>query len=116
MTTLRDLIDRYTDAYHEGDEATFLSMVADGCVRHDPGSTVAISHADNLARFRDFRAHFPGARFTNAHVWQHGDDTITVCYTVDAGETVLSGMEVFRFAEGRIVEVWNAPAGAGRWS
>ena len=114
MTTLRDLIDRYTEAYHQRDETTFRSMVADGCLRHDPGSTVAVPIEDNVARFRAFHAQFPGARFTNARTWEHGD-AITVCYTIEAGDTVLSGIEVFRFDGGRIVEVWNTPPGKGAW-
>jgi predicted SnoaL-like aldol condensation-catalyzing enzyme len=112
---LRDLIERYTDAYMRNDEAAFMAMVVDGCIRHDPGSTVAVPIDENVARFRAFQAQLPGARFTNAHMWEHGDDTITVAYTIDAGDMVVSGIEVFRFADGRIVEVWNTPVSPGGW-
>lgn len=118
MTTLAELVDRYTEAYHRRDEATFRAMVADGCVRHDPGASVAVPIEDNVARFRAFHERFPGARFTNAAVFAHGPDgdsgAVTVCYTIAAADTVVSGIEVFRFAGGVIVEVWNAPVGQGR--
>ena len=115
MTTLRELVDRYTDIYHRRDEAAFRAMVVDGCIRHDPGSTVAVPIEENVARFRAFHEQLPGARFTNAYMWEHGDDTITVAYTVAAGDMVVSSIEVFRFADGRVVEVWNAPVGPGGW-
>ena len=115
MTTLRDLVDRYTDAWNERDEAVFRSMVLDGCVRHDPGRTVTISAEENVARFVAAREQLPGYRFSNDRMWEHGDDTITLCYQVDYDGGQLAGIEVFRFAHGRIVEVWNAPAGQGGW-
>lgn len=116
MTTLRDLVDRYTTAWTNADEELFLSMVADGCVRHDPGTVHTISHAENAARFRHTHEQFPGLTFANAWMFEHGDDTITVCYAMTSGATTLAGIEVFRFAGGRIVEVWNAPPGTGAWA
>ena len=115
MATTSELVARYTDAWDAKDEATFRAMVADGCIRHDPGSTTTISLDDNVARFRATHERFPGLRFTSAAMWEHGDDTITVCFSMTSGDTELSAIEVFRFADGRIVEVWNAPAGTGRW-
>lgn len=115
MATLTDLMDRYIDVYHERDEAGFRAMVADGCIRHDPGSTKVVPIGDNVARFWAFHEQFPNARFTNAVVFEQGD-VVTVGFTIEQGDTVLSGIEIFRFADGRIVEVWNAPAGPGAWT
>lgn len=116
MTTLADLMDCYADVYHRRDEAAFRAMVADGCIRHDPGSTKVVSIEDNVARFHAFHAQFPNARFTNAAMFEQGD-AITACYSIDMGDgTVVSGIEVFRFVDGRIVEVWNAPVGPGAWT
>lgn len=115
MATLTELMDRYIEVYHQRDEAGFRAMVADGCIRHDPGSTKVVPIDDNVARFWAFHEQFPGARFTNAAVFEQGD-VVSVAFTIEMGETVLSGIEIFRFADGRIVEVWNTPAGPGHWT
>ena len=115
MTTLRELVDRYTEVWNDRDEAGFTSMVLDGCVRHDPGRSTAISLEENVARFVAARDQLPNYRLTNDRMWEHGDDTITVCYEMAYDGGVVAGIEVFRFADGRIVEVWNAPVGQGGW-
>lgn len=115
MATLTELMDRYADVYARRDEAAFRAMVADGCIRHDPGSTRAVPIEENVARFRAFHEQFPNARFTNAAMFEHGD-AITACYTFVDGDTVASGIEVFRFADGRIVEVWNSVTAPGAWT
>ena len=115
MSHLRDLVERYTTIWNEKDVAALTTMVLDGCIRHDPGATVRISHAENVARFKGAHEQFPGLQLTNAWMWEQGADTITVAYQMKAGESELAGIEVFRFADDRIVEVWNAPAGPGLW-
>ena len=112
---LRDLVQTYTDAWSTADADRFRLLVLDGCLRHDPGSTVTISVADNERRFRETHERFPGLRFTNTWMWEHGDDTITVAYSMASGPDTFSGLEVFRFAEGRIVEVWNVAPANGHW-
>jgi SnoaL-like domain len=112
---LRELVESYTDVWSTADVERFRTLVLDGCVRHDPGSTVAISLADNSARFLGTHAQFPGLRFKNTWMWEHGADTITVAYSMSSGATTLSGLEVFRFANGVIVEVWNVAPTPGFW-
>jgi predicted SnoaL-like aldol condensation-catalyzing enzyme len=115
MTTLTELMDRYVDVYHQRDEAGFRAIVADGCIRHDPGSTRVVPIEDNVARFWAFHEQFPNARFTNAVVFEQAD-VVTVGYTIEQGDTVASGIEIFRFVDGVVVEVWNAPVGPGAWT
>ncbi len=115
MATLAELMQRYIDVYHRKDEAGFRAMVVDGCIRHDPGSTKAVPIEDNVARFRTFHEQYPTARFTNAALFEQGD-AVTACYTIEMGDTVVAGIEVFRFADDRIVEVWNSVPGPGAWT
>jgi hypothetical protein len=112
---LRDLVEQYTTAWGDADVGRFRSMVADGCVRHDPGATVRISLDDNEGRFRAAHDRFPGLRFANTWMWEHGIDTITVAYAMTSGPETFAGLEVFRFADGKIVEVWNVAPGTGAW-
>jgi predicted SnoaL-like aldol condensation-catalyzing enzyme len=115
MSHLRDLVEAYTTVWNERDVERFSTMVADGCIRHDPGSTRAIPLAENVARFVGTHEQLPGVRITNAAMFEHGDDTITVCYTFAHAAGELAGIEVFRFENDRIVEVWNVPPGDGPW-
>ena len=112
---LRDLVQTYTDVWNTADVDRFRLLVRDGCVRHDPGSTVVIFLPDNERRFRETHKGFPGLRFTNTWMWEHGDDTITVAYSMTSGLDAFSSLEVFRFAEGQIVEVWNVAPANGQW-
>ncbi len=112
---LRDLVQTYTDVWNTADVDRFRLLVRDVCVRHDPGSTVTISLADNERRFRETHQRYPGLRFTNTWMWEHGDDTIAVAYSMTSGPDTFSSLEVFRFAEGRIVEVWNVAPANGQW-
>ncbi len=56
---LRELVATYTDVWSTADVDRFRALVLDGCIRHDPGSSVAISLADNEARFLDTHQRFP---------------------------------------------------------
>ncbi len=123
MTSLRRLVERYTDAWNDCDETVFTAMVAEVCIRHDPGRTIEITRTENLARFRAAAEQFPGFRLSNAWMWEHGDEVITVAYefTYGADETAghtaghAASIEVFRFHDDQIVEVWNAPTAPGGW-
>lgn len=112
---LRSLIEQYTNYWNDADVDGFRSMIVDGCVRHDPGSTVEVSLADNERRLLDTHARFPGLRLTNSWMWESGSDTITVAYAFAVGDTVRSSLEVFRFEDGRIAEVWNVSPDDGAW-
>lgn len=120
MTSQRVLVERYTDAWNRRDETMFASMVADLCIRHDPGRTIEITRHENLIRFRAAVDQFPGFRLTNAHIWEHGTDAVTVAYEftynpADGSVGQGAGIEVFRFENDQIVEVWNAPTAPGGW-
>jgi len=111
----RGLIEQYTSYWNDGDVAGFRSMIVDGCVRHDPGSTVPVSLDDNERRFRAAHATYTGLQLRNTWMWEHETDCITVAYTMTVGVTVLAGLEVFRFADGLIAEVWNVAPNEGDW-
>ena len=103
----RALIEQYTSYWNAVDVAGFRSMIVDGCIRHDPGSTARISLDENEHRFLAAHAAFPGLHLSNAWMWDGEGDCITVAYTMTVGPTVRAGIEVFRFAADQIAEVWN---------
>lgn len=111
----RSLIERYTSHWNAVDVAGFRSMIVDGCIRHDPGSTVPVSLDENERRFLAAHAAFPGLQLTNAWMWEDDADCITVAYTMTVGATVRAGLEVFRFAGDQIAEVWNVAPNDGDW-
>jgi hypothetical protein len=111
----RALIQQYTEYWNAADVPGFRSMVIDGCIRHDPGSTVAISLDQNERRMLEAHAAFPGLRLRNSWMWEHPPDAITVAYTVSFDQTVRSALEVFRFEGERIAEVWNVAPNDGDW-
>ena len=112
---LRSLIEQYTAYWNAADIVGFRSMIVDGCIRHDPGSTVEVSLEENERRLLDTHAKYPGLVLRNTWMWEHGAGAITVAYSLTVGDTVIASLEVFRFESGRIVEVWNVPPSDGEW-
>ena len=111
----RALIEQYTTYWNDADVAGFRSMIVDGCIRHDPGSTVSVSLDDNERRFLGAHAALPGLHLSNVWMWESGDDCITVAFTATVSGTIRAGIEVFRFAGDQIAEVWNVDLNDGDW-
>jgi SnoaL-like domain len=83
-------------------------LCADPVLRHDPGGDYELSHDDQIARIegalkKGLQYHFPlrtGNDDYATFVWQ-------AVSSVDPDLT-LTGVQVLKVVEGRIVEVWNA--------
>ena len=68
-------------------------------------------------RIASFHQQFRSMRFTNRKLIE-GDQSVASAYEADLvdenGEvSTICGIEIFTVREGRIIEVWNAPAANG---
>ena len=119
--TPREVVIAWTDeVWNKGRVDLVPGLVADPCPRHDPGKFEMMTLAHNLERINGARARFPGIHFTNEDLVVDGDRVAarwTMRYTDPAsGEArVVTGVEMFRVAEGKIVETWNSAAGNAAW-
>lgn len=116
---LHAFIQEYTDAvYHNRDPEAASRYIADPCIRHEHGHQVVMSLAENKARIAGFLASASDVRFDNAAVVAEGDlyaAAYQFSFTANGTRRTLSGMEIFKVVDGKIVETWNSAAGEGPW-
>lgn len=117
----RGVIERRTEVWNLGRLEWIADLVADPCLRHDPGRVQTVTAAENEQRVRAGRERFPGIAFENAVLAAAGE-YVTSCFTMhwndpDApgGRQERAGIEVFRVVDGRIAETWNVEPGEGPW-
>ncbi|MEM7408793.1 MAG: nuclear transport factor 2 family protein [Myxococcota bacterium] len=112
------LLERYWDeASNQAQYELVRELCADPIVRHDPGKApTRLSHDEQIERLR-FGVEQMGVVIDRVLV--HADDTLATSVwnlvMTKAGDKRLSGIEVFRVADGRLAECWNAPYGDGHW-
>tara|TARA_X000000368_G_C23041002_1_gene716895 strand:- start:1037 stop:1312 length:276 start_codon:yes stop_codon:yes gene_type:complete len=89
-------------------------------IRHEPdGTRLVLTIEQAKLRIESFHQQFRSMRFTNRKIIQD-QDSIAAIYEADLvdedGEiSTICGIEIFTIRNGRITEVWNAPAGNGSW-
>jgi len=116
---LHAFIQEYTEAvYHARDPAAAARFIADPCIRHEHGHRVVMSLADNTSRIAGFFEGGASVRFEFAVALAEGE-LYAAAYQVkavsDGQEQTLSGIEIFRVRDAKIVETWNSAPGAGPW-
>jgi len=116
-----EVVDRYTEqVYHQRDLTSLEDLVADPMIRHEPDGTRLVLTIEQAAlRIASFHQQFRSMRFTNRKIIQD-QESIAAAYeadlvTEDGDVSTICGIEIFTVREGRITEVWNAPAGNGSW-
>ena len=116
-----EVVDRYTEqVYHQRDLTSLEDLVADPMVRHEPdGTRLVLTIEQAKLRIASFHQQFRSMRFTNRKIIQD-QESIAAAYeadlvTEDGEVSTICGIEIFTVREGRITEVWNAPAGNGSW-
>ncbi len=120
-TSPSELVDRYTEqVYHQRDLTSLETLLADPMIRHEPdGTRLVLTIEQATLRIESFHQQFRSMRFTNRKIIQD-QDSIAAIYEADLvdedGEiSTICGIEIFTIRNGRITEVWNAPAGNGSW-
>ncbi len=120
-TSPSELVDRYTEqVYHQRDLTSLETLLADPMIRHEPdGTRLVLTIEQAKFRIESFHQQFRSMRFTNRKIIQD-QDSIAAAYEADLvnedGEiSTICGIEIFTIRNGRITEVWNAPAGNGSW-
>ncbi len=113
---LAEFFQRYTDdVYTARDAEAARRFIADPCLRHEAGELITMALDDNVARIQGYFDRIPTLAFTNK-VLAHDGEYVTTCFDMDmGGGQVMSGIEVLRVVDGKIVETWNAPPAAGAW-
>ena len=137
MTPVETVIAYTEQVWNRGEAEAITELCGDPCVRHEAGTSVSLSHADQLDRVhraRDAMASADGRNVQFINVLTTGDGTdVCAVWNMTAPsdcafasheelpfETVndeihMCGTEIFRVVDGRITEVWNPPPMAGHW-
>jgi steroid delta-isomerase-like uncharacterized protein len=117
----KELVRRfYEEVWDRGNFAFATEVFADDYVRHDLRATTALPGPEGQAKIAaDFRAAFPDLRFNVDMVFGEGDMvagrwTATGTHTGQwasikpSGKRIrFSGVNLFRFANGKVAEIWN---------
>jgi len=115
--TPRELIELYwTEVWNNRQTELIRELCADPIIRHDPGSTTALSLEDQIARVRQ---QSEAAEPYFEHEVLLADDTyVTSVWNMHTrkGERIeLCGIEVFKAVDGKFTDCWNSSYVAGRW-
>ena len=106
------------EVYHARDPEAAARFIADPCVRHEHGHRVVMSLDENKARIAGLLAQASNLRFENAAALAEGDlyaSAYQFSFLSDGKESTVSGIEIFRVRDGKIVETWNSASGEGPW-
>ncbi|HJL99650.1 MAG: nuclear transport factor 2 family protein [Acidimicrobiales bacterium] len=116
-----EIVDQYTEqVYHRRDLTSLDTLLADPMIRHEPdGTRLALTIEEAKLRITSFHRQFRSMSFTNRKIIQD-QESVATAYEADLvsedGEvSTICGIEIFTVRNGRITEVWNAPAGNGSW-
>ena len=116
---LDSFIRDYTEAvYHMRDPGAAARYIADPCIRHEHGHRVVMSLAENTARIAGFLERATDVRFESAATVAEGELYATAyqfSFVSEGAAQTLSGIEIFRVRDGKIVETWNSAPGVGPW-
>jgi steroid delta-isomerase-like uncharacterized protein len=117
----KELVRRfYEEVWNRGNTSVALEVFADDYVRHDLRPTDALPGGAGQAKIAaDFRAAFPDLVFQPDLIIAE-DDIVAARWTASGthegrwgtvkptGKRVeFSGVNIFRIADGRVVEIWN---------
>ena len=110
----------YEEAWGRGDLDVIDDLFADDYVRHDLRPGVPPPGPEGMKRITaDFRAAFPDLRF-EVDILLGEDDFVAARWTASGTHTgswggvaptgrtaTFSGVNIFRFVDGKVVEIWN---------
>jgi SnoaL-like protein len=120
MSLTREVVERYNlELWNNQRYEIAPDIIGEQIVRNTPGRREVLSQAEAVDRVRQLWSTVTHVEFTLLHTIVEGD-LCTIVYQADMqnhdGTTdVIASIEVFRVAEGRIVEVWNNSYDHARW-
>ncbi|HKU95090.1 MAG TPA: ester cyclase [Vineibacter sp.] len=118
--TAVQVVDTYLDVLYNQRRLDLVpELIADPTWRHAPGEVKQLSLAESMARLAKLLDLCPVLRFETAVRVVEGP-MVTVAWNGWSTQTngksyTLSGIEIFRVADGKIVEIWNSREAAGLW-
>ncbi|MBA3564736.1 MAG: ester cyclase [Gammaproteobacteria bacterium] len=111
---------RFGEAINQGKLDTLRQVMAPGVVDHDPAPDQAAGPEGFVQFFEDFRDAFPDLEVSVEHM-VCDDENVAIAYTVTGtqqgdflgvpatGRQISArGMQIARFADGKIVERWGS--------
>ncbi|HEX2887682.1 ester cyclase [Vineibacter terrae] len=114
------VVDTYLDVLYNQRRLDLVpELIADPTWRHAPGEVKQLSLAQSMERLGKLLDLCPVLRFETAVRVVEGP-LVTVAWngwsTQTSGKSyTMSGIEIFRVMDGRIVEIWNSREAAGLW-
>ncbi len=118
--TAVQVVDTYLDVLYNQRRLDLVpELIADPTWRHAPGEVKQLSLAESMARLAKLLDLCPVLRFETAVRVVEGP-MVTVAWngwsTQTSGKSyTMSGIEIFRVHDGKIVEIWNSREAAGLW-
>lgn len=115
-----EVVDTYLDVLYNQRRLDLIpDLIADPTWRHAPGKVASLTLKESIQRLTELLERCPVLRFeTSVRVAQGA--LVTVAWngwsTLTNGKSYeLSGIEIFRVVDGKIVEIWNSKEAAGLW-
>jgi predicted SnoaL-like aldol condensation-catalyzing enzyme len=115
-----EVVDTYLDVLYNQRRLDLIpDLIADPTWRHAPGKVASLSLRDSVARLSQLLELCPVLRFETAVRVVEGS-MVTVAWNGWSTQTngksyEMSGIEIFRVVDGKIVEIWNSREAAGLW-
>lgn len=115
-----EVVDTYLDVLYNQRRLDLIpDLIADPTWRHAPGKISKLTLQESIQRLTELLERCPVLRFETAVRVVEGA-MVTVAWngwsTLTNGKSYeLSGIEIFRVTDGRIVEIWNSKEAAGLW-
>ena len=115
-----EVVDTYLDVLYNQRRLDLIpDLIADPTWRHAPGEVKSLTLAESIARLTKLLELCPVLRFETSVRVVEGP-MVTVAWngwsTQTSGKSYdMSGIEIFRVVDGRIVEIWNSREARGTW-
>jgi predicted SnoaL-like aldol condensation-catalyzing enzyme len=115
-----ETVDTYLDVLYNQRRLDLIpALIAERTWRHAPGKIAVLSLQESIQRLTDLLELCPVLRFETAMRVTDGP-MVTVAWngwsTQKNGKSYeMSGIEIFRVVDGKIVEIWNSREAAGLW-
>jgi len=115
-----EVVETYLDTLYNKRRLDLIpDLIADPTWRHAPGKVAQLTRQESIQRLTALLELCPVLRFETAVRVVEGP-MVTVAWngwsTQTSGKSYeMSGIEIFRVVDGKIVEIWNSREAAGLW-